>query len=108
LKGFEIMPKLAIRKPEPYFANQRLAMPRHAPDVAEFGAGFRRNARGNLVRQWFELSLTVFRQPKRTGEFHWCISGPNGRRFSTDGFGDEEDALQSLAVYVGVEPPLPE
>jgi hypothetical protein len=62
---------------------------------------WRRNGKGNLVRELGFEVLTVFR---RGGKVHWCSFEPGvGTRFSQRWFRCEQDALDDVAKdYVGL------
>jgi hypothetical protein len=84
-----------------------LAMPKLLTKVHnEFERGFQRSRNGNLTRVFDGLRLTVF--PRADG-WGWCIAyADGGRRFSECPHDTEQEALDSLAVHVGVTEPLPE
>jgi hypothetical protein len=64
----------------------------------EFRAGFRRNRKGNLQREYGGLTLTVF----RWGEgYRWCMSDDDyGPQYSHD-YESEEEAVFDL--WLGLE-----
>jgi hypothetical protein len=61
-------------------------------------AGWRRNAKGNLVRKYGSDLLTVFRQGN---SWKWCWSVPGeAPTFSKRGYDSEEDAIAAVAEAV--------
>jgi hypothetical protein len=62
---------------------------------ASFEAGFRRSRRGNLWRDWENVTLTIYRRKDAFG-FGWCIADGEQPRFSSGRYETEEDALSAL------------
>jgi len=81
---------------------------RHEPDLeaafaefAGFQAGFRRNRRGNLCRQFEGQMLSVFRR-EQNGTYGWSTADLDAKpAFSPDEYDTEEDAMFGLGRALG-------
>jgi hypothetical protein len=60
---------------------------------------WRRSQRGNLWREWDEMTVTIF---QRKGRYCWCINDGEETRFSRKGYETEDDAKIALGEAIGV------